>query len=87
MRTDLGHDELLEVDVLRQSHAPSVDAKDAALGLGVWQRELNLAVYPAWPDECRVQGLYLVGRHDDLQPPLPNDIHLNTPESSPISDI
>ena len=55
----LRQDKLLQVDILSQRHPACVDAKDAALGLGVRQRELNLPINPARPDECRVQGLYL----------------------------
>jgi hypothetical protein len=40
----LGHDEHLKVDVLAERHAARVDAEDAALGLDVRKRELNLAV-------------------------------------------
>jgi hypothetical protein len=43
-----------------------VDAEDAALGLGVWQWELNLPVNTARPDEGRVQRLNAVGGHDHL---------------------
>ena len=40
----LRQDKLLQVDILSQRHPACVDAKDAALGLGVGQRELYLAV-------------------------------------------
>ena len=46
----LGHDEFLEVDILGERHARGVDAEDAALGLGVGQRELDLAVDAARPE-------------------------------------
>jgi hypothetical protein len=43
-----------------------MDAKDAALGLGVWQWELNLPVNTARPDEGWVQRLNAVSGHDHL---------------------
>ena len=62
----LGHDELLEVDVIRQRHPPRVNAEDAPLGLGVGQRELDLAINAPGTDQGRVQRLDAVGGHDDL---------------------
>ena len=50
----LSHDELLEVDIIREGHLASVDAKYTALGFGVRQGELNFAIYAAWSDEGRV---------------------------------
>jgi hypothetical protein len=44
-----------------------VNAKNSPLCLGVWQRELNLAVNAARPDQRRVQRLNAVGGHDNLQ--------------------
>ena len=63
----LGHDELFQVDIIRECHLAGVDAKNAALGFGVRQGKLNLAIYSAWPDESWIQGLNLVCSHDDLQ--------------------
>lgn len=40
----LGHNELLQIDILRQGHAASVDAENAPLGLLIRERELNLTV-------------------------------------------
>mmetsp|Transcript_25251 Transcript_25251/g.79226 ORF Transcript_25251/g.79226 Transcript_25251/m.79226 type:complete len:235 (+) Transcript_25251:651-1355(+) len=62
----LGHDHDLEVDIVGEAHARRVDAKDAALGLGVGQRELDLAVDAARADERRVKALDGVCGHDDL---------------------
>ena len=46
-----------------------VYAEDAALGLGIWQGELNLPVNAPRPDEGRVQRLNAVGCHDHLRKP------------------
>ena len=62
----LGHDELLEIDIIRQRHPPRVNAKDAPLGLGVGQRELDLAINAPGTDQGRVERLDAVGGHDDL---------------------
>ena len=62
----LRQDKLLEVDVRGQRHPRGVDAEDAALRLGVREGELDFPVDAARADEGRVQGLDLVGRHDDL---------------------
>ena len=45
----LRQDKFLQVDILSQRHPACVDAKDAAFGLGVGQRELNLSINPAGP--------------------------------------
>lgn len=63
----LGHDELLKVDVLGEGHSACMNAKYAALGLRVWQREFYLPIDSARPDKRRIQSLNLVGSHDDLQ--------------------
>mmetsp|Transcript_10690 Transcript_10690/g.27212 ORF Transcript_10690/g.27212 Transcript_10690/m.27212 type:complete len:286 (-) Transcript_10690:281-1138(-) len=62
----LGHDELLEVDVVGEVHAAGVDAEDVALGLDVGEGEFDLAVDAAGADEGGVEGFHLVGGHDDL---------------------
>jgi hypothetical protein len=46
-----------------------VYAEDAALGLGIWQGELNLPVNAPRPNESRVQRLNAVGCHDHLRKP------------------
>lgn len=43
-----------------------MNAKDAALCLCIWQRELNFTVNTTRPDEGRVERLYAVCGHDDL---------------------
>ena len=63
----LRQDKLLQIDILSQRHPACVDAKDATLGFGVRQRELNLPINPARSDECWVQGLYPIRSHDHLQ--------------------
>merc|ERR1711971_948743 len=49
----LGHNVLFKVNVFSQGHFPCVDAKDSALGLLVWERELNFPVNSARSDEGR----------------------------------
>mmetsp|Transcript_1778 Transcript_1778/g.3834 ORF Transcript_1778/g.3834 Transcript_1778/m.3834 type:complete len:429 (-) Transcript_1778:221-1507(-) len=62
----LGHDELLEVDVLGEVHLGGVDLEDVPARLLVGRRELDLPVDAAGSDERRVERLDLVGRHDHL---------------------
>merc|ERR1711971_1459409 len=62
----LGHNVLFKVNVFSQGHFPCVDAKDSALGLLVWERELNFPVNSARSDQGRVKGLNPIGRHDHL---------------------
>jgi hypothetical protein len=53
--------------VAHQQLLTCVDAEDAALGLGVWQGELNLPVNTPGPDKSRVQCLNTIGGHNDLR--------------------
>ena len=62
----LGHNEDLEIHVLGEGHAARVNAEDAALGLDVRQRELDLTVNTTRPNEGRVKRLDVVGGHNDL---------------------
>mmetsp|Transcript_385 Transcript_385/g.996 ORF Transcript_385/g.996 Transcript_385/m.996 type:complete len:285 (-) Transcript_385:792-1646(-) len=73
----LGHHELLEVDVLREGHAPRMDVEDAALRLHVGEGELDLAVDAAGAQQRGVEGLDPVGGHDHLDvAPRVEPIHL-----------
>merc|ERR1719308_494021 len=46
----LGHNVLFKVNILSQGHFPCVDPKDSALGLLIWEWELNFPVNSARPD-------------------------------------
>ena len=59
----LRHHKLLQIDVIRESHLGRVDAKDHALCLLIRQRELDLTINAAGPDERRIQRVDSVGRH------------------------
>ena len=65
----LGHDVIIDTDVICQRHARRVNGEDASLGLLVWQGELNLSVNAARADESGVKGFNPVGGHDDLDVP------------------
>ena len=56
-----------------------MDVKYAALRLVVRQRELNLPINAAGPDECWVQRVDPVGRHDYLR----NHMSVSTPGTLP----
>lgn len=62
----LGHDELLQVDIVSQTHLACVDAEDLSLSLLVREWELNLAVDTTWADQSRIKPFDLVRSHDDL---------------------
>ena len=62
----LCHDEFFQIDIITECHSTSMDAKNAALCLGIRKREFNLPVYSAWSDQSWVQRVYPVCRHDDL---------------------
>lgn len=62
----LAHDEFLKVNVIRQRHLCRVNVKDAALGLDIRQRELNLPVDSTGADKRGVERLDAVSGHDDL---------------------
>lgn len=64
--THLGHHKLVKADIIGQRHAAGVDLEDAPLGLGVWQRELDLAVDAPGADERRVERLDAIGGHYHL---------------------
>ena len=63
----LGHDVLLQVDILGQCHAPGMNPENSPLCFLIRKRKLNLPVNPAWSDESRVQSLDSVGSHDHLE--------------------
>ena len=60
----LGHNELLQINVFREAHTRGMESEDMALGLYIWQGELDLAVDTAWSDECWVERVDSVCRHD-----------------------
>lgn len=63
----LCHDELLDVNIVRQRHAAGVDAKNSTLCLCIRQWELDLAINATRPDKRRIQRIDSVRCHDDLQ--------------------
>jgi hypothetical protein len=62
----LGHDKLVQVNVVRKTHLARVDLEDAALCGEVWHGELNFAVNAAGAKEGGVQRLDPVGCQQHL---------------------
>lgn len=43
-----------------------MDLEDFVFGLEIWHWELDLPINTSWSNQGRVQGLYLIGSHDDF---------------------
>ena len=57
----------LEVNAPHQIHFAAVDLQDVKSGALIGVGEFNLAVNPAWSQQCSIQDVYPVGGHQDLQ--------------------